>query len=127
MTTVRTGKPPHGVRLQIIDTAGGLVGCLTGGEAPHVGGVVLAVPRASLKGEGVGCDCWVSPVPGHKDAEVAASVAKMLCVALNVPVSITAGIHMDAATPGDIAAIVGNCERAGEKMLRRLKQASLTG
>lgn len=33
------------LKLQLYDTGNGLQGLLTGGETPHIGGVVLAVPR----------------------------------------------------------------------------------
>jgi hypothetical protein len=42
------GTGRHKVLLRLWDTSAGWVGSLTGGEAPHVGGVVLAVPRASM-------------------------------------------------------------------------------
>ena len=54
-----------------LDTGNGICLCLTGGEAPHVGGVVLAAPRPSLTGQGNSCDLWTATVPGHKDVYLA--------------------------------------------------------
>jgi len=118
---VTRGAPPHTVVFRAWDTSNGVVGCITGGESPHVGGVVLAVPRASLTGEGVSCDCWLSPVPGHKDLDIAVPIAKLICISMGVPVTITAGIHIDGATGDDIAEISINCKAAGDAMVSLLR------
>ena len=120
MLEVIKGAGPHRVEFRVWDTQRGFVGCLTGGESPHVGGVVLAVPRPSLTGHGTSCDCWLTPVPGHLDLDLAVPIAKAICKATGVPVSITAGLHMDNATGGDIETFSANCAAAGEEMLRLL-------
>ncbi len=117
---MRAGTGKHLVELRIWDTGNGRVGSLTGGEAPHVGGVVLAVPRPSLTGQGASCDIWLIPVPGHLDNDVAAPLAKELCKRLGVPVSLTSGIHVDDATPEDIALIKANCEAVSKELFARL-------
>ena len=122
MFEVNKGAPPHQIKFCVWDTSNGIVGCLTGGESPHVGGVVLAVPRASLTGTGNSCDCWIIPISGHKDAEVVAPIAEEFCKTLNVPVSLTAGVHMDSATSRDIKVFSENCADAGKEMLELLKQ-----
>ena len=114
-----TGK--HRVELKIWDTGNGWVGSLVGGEAPHVGGVVLAAPRPSLTGQGASCDLWLIPVPGHLDNDVAAPLAKELCSRLGVPVSLAAGIHIDRAGAEDIAQIRANCEAVGREFFVRLQ------
>jgi hypothetical protein len=106
---IAKGTGRHQVTLRLWDTSAGWVGSLTGGEAPHVGGVVLAVPRASLSGRGRSCDMWQIPVPGHLDHEAAAFLARRLCVELDEPISLTAGIHVDGATCEDITLIRENC------------------
>ena len=65
------------VRLEALDTGNGICLCLTGGEAPHVGGVVLAAPRPSLTGQGNSCDLWTATVPGHKDVYLAQNCRSM--------------------------------------------------
>ncbi len=118
---LRAGTGKHQVELKIWDTGNGWVGSLTGGETPHVGGVVLAVPRPSLTGQGASCDIWLIPVPGHLDNDVAAPLAKELCKRLGVPISLTSGIHVDHATLEDIALIKDNCDRVRKKLFSRLK------
>lgn len=119
MYEVRKGEGKHQVLLRMWDTSNGWVGSLTGGEAPHVGGVVLSIPRPSLTGRNKNsCDQWLIPVPGHKDLDVAAPLAKQICCHLYVSVSLTAGIHIENATKEDIAQIEANCLEAGREFLR---------
>lgn len=82
---------------------------LTGGEKSHIGAVVLAVPRPSLQGGVLSCDCWVTPVSAHKDHLVAQNIAQRLCPALNCVVSVSAGIHSDHASEDELQAIRLNC------------------
>lgn len=99
------------VVLKLENTGRGWYGSLTGGESPHVGGVVLAIPRRSLTGEGSSADLYLTPVPGHKDLEAAAPLAKSLAGRLGTPVSLTAGIHVDDASGEIIGEILNNCSQ----------------
>lgn len=103
------------IRLEALDTGGGVCLCITGGEAPHVGGVVLASPRPSLTGEGNSCDLWTATVPGHKDVCLAGKAARRLCTALSVNVSVTAGIHIDRAQEQELKEIEQNVMEALEE------------
>lgn len=98
------------ITLDLTDTGNGIHGLLTGGEKPHVGGVVLALPRPSLRGEGWSADVYITPVPGHKDVEVARPVAETLARELRLPVAITAGIHSDALCSEELSEIIGHCD-----------------
>ena len=75
---------------------------LTGGESPHIGGLVLSSPRKSLSGSGAGADSWIVPLPGHKDAVVAEKVADYICRTISEAVAVTAGIHIDDAKAGEL-------------------------
>ena len=102
------------ITLTLMDTGHGINGLLTGGEKPHVGGVVLALPRPSLLGKGWSADVYITPVPGHKDVNVARTVAEMLARELRIPVVITAGIHSDHLDPEELSKIVGYCDALTE-------------
>ena len=123
--SVESGTGDLRVVLDACSTDGqGLACFLSGGTRPHVGGVALASPGARIDGKGLShCDLWTSTVPGHKDVEVAAAVARRLCLATGEVVSVTAGIHVDDATPADIATLSENCLDAAD----RLVEASATG
>ena len=113
----QAGTGPYGVALRMWDTSRGWVGSLTGGQSPHVGGVVLAVPRPKSSGDGLTCDLYCIPVHGHKDAEGGAASAKRLAIGLNVPVSLTCGIHVDNADAEDLKALLANCDAVVSEFL----------
>lgn len=106
--------------LTLIDTGNGINGFLTGGEKPHVGGVVLALPRPSLSGEGWSADVYITPVPGHKDVNVAQTTAEMIARELHIPVAITAGIHSDNLVPEELNKIIGYCDTLTRSALKTL-------
>lgn len=119
----RQGEGRCRVVLTILDTGAGLQGLLIGGEGPHIGGVVMAVPRRSLTGTGWSSDLYVSPVPGHKDCEVAQPLADALARSVNCPVVITAGIHSDNLTLEELALIKECCQELTKKACEALKIA----
>lgn len=114
------------VRLTLIDTGNGLQGLLTGGEKPHVGGVVLALPRQSLQGEGWSSDVYITPVPGHKDVEVARTMAEALAQAILFPVTITAGIHSDHLNSQELGQIIQNCNNLTQTVLNFLESDGIS-
>lgn len=109
--SVRAGEGRLRVTLEVARTGGqGLACFLHGGTLPHVGGQALASPGPLLHGARLSrADLWVATVPGHKDAEVAAAVARRLCIATGEAVSVAAGIHIDDATPEQIEVLRRNC------------------
>jgi hypothetical protein len=67
-----------------------------GGEAPHVGCVVLAVPYASKAvAGGWSASCSVLTIPPHKEEPIARGVALRLAEASGQNVVVTAGVHDD--------------------------------
>jgi len=119
---VRAGEGDLRVTLSVTDTDGqGLVCFLYGGTLPHVGGHELASPGPLLHGAPLSrADLWVTTVPGHKDADAAAAVARRLCIATGQPVSVTAGIHVDNATGDEVKALYQRCLDAADAALDSL-------
>ena len=122
MIHIERGKGCTWVRLVAEDTGNGIAVFLSGGERPHVGGVVLAIPRKSLTGKGNSADVYVTPVPGHKDTEAAIPITKRLCISTTGPVSVTAGIHIENAAPQEIAEILQHCNAAVTELEERLRE-----
>lgn len=116
MRTVTTscGEGRLVVSCQLTTTGGqGIVAFLYGGDLPHVGGHALASPGPQLHGAQLShADVWSTTVPGHKDAELAALVARKLCLASGEPASVTVGIHVDDATPEQIKMLCTNAVEA---------------
>ncbi|MGN1140120.1 MAG: hypothetical protein ACI4TF_02865 [Oliverpabstia sp.] len=82
VTVTRLGKDYHVV--------------VQGGEKPHIGCVVLAIPRPSLTGDGsVSVTSSVLNVTGHKDEELCRHLAEMLARKKNAVTVCTGGFHVD--------------------------------
>lgn len=109
------------ISLILMDTGNGLNGLLTGGGKPHIGGVVLALPRPSLSGKGWSADVYITPVPGHKDVDVARTVADTLARGLRFPVVVTAGIHVDHLSPEELDQIISHCATLTQDALASFK------
>jgi hypothetical protein len=98
----QSGNGRCSLSLELWDTGSGVQGLLTGGEKPHIGGVALAVPRPSLTGEGWSSDLYLTPIPYHKDVELASPLADQLARLIRQPVVITAGVHSDSLTLAEL-------------------------
>ncbi len=115
--TVTCGEGRCRVELSATVTGQGISALLTGGELPHVGGVVMCVPRPSLTGEGTGCDTYILPAPGHKDTVAAQPVAEMICRRIGQVTVVVSGIHIEAALPHELACLMQNCEEVGRQLV----------
>ena len=114
------GEGRHRVCLMVHFTGDGLVCQLYGGDNPHVGAVVLTVPRPSLQDPGrISCNSSVLPLLGHKEDELAKPLAEGVAVHFNQPVVLVAGIHVDYASEEDIYQLVANCQEVLGQLLRR--------
>ncbi len=122
MIQVSCGEGRYQVTIAAIKTDEGIAVTITGGTKSHVGAVVLSSPRPSLKGEGNSCDSWIIPLPTHKDDIIAKEIAENFCRQLRVPVSVTAGVHIDNATIDELKLLRENCQKAGEQLLKLLSQ-----
>ncbi len=123
--TVSAGSDERlAVRLELKDTGRGWLGLLTGGESPHIGGVVLATPRPSLADPSkTSCDVASIPVSGHLDNEVGSEVAALLCKTMEDAVVVVSGIHADNASPDDITEIYRNVSNATGQMLDQIDRS----
>lgn len=80
---------------------------VSGGERPHIGCTVLALPRPSLDGsDKMSSTALVLNVMGHKDEEVCRYLAEKVSAGKKATVVCTGGIHMDGITKEQIAEIM---------------------
>lgn len=94
---------------------------LLGGDAPHVGAVAVAIPRAShARPAQRSATTSVLALVGHKDDELARSMASTLARRLAVTAVVAAGVHLRRAQPSDIAAVVRNARAAVKAILARV-------
>lgn len=78
-----------------------------GGDRPHIGCTVMAVPRSSLTGDGsVSVTFSVINVTGHKDEAVCRMLAEEFCRRYNCTAVCTGGFHVDGITAEQIAELM---------------------
>ena len=119
---VESGAGKYKVFLFATVTADGIMAVLTGGEKPHLGAVVLSIPRTSLAGcRGLSCTSSVIPLIGHMDDQAAKPLAEMLARGTGHPVSVSAGIHVNNADIEDIEKLKENCMDCGRRLLDLIK------
>ena len=79
----------------------------------------MAIPRASLSGNGtISSDCFILPVPGHKDYLIADKVAREVASRTNSITIVSAGIHNNNITLEEISAILHNIDNIIAEIIR---------
>lgn len=84
---------------------------LYGGTRPHIGAAALAGPAGGVQ---------TLALPSHRDDSVAAEAAGRFARAFACNVSVSAGIHIDSASPGEIRLLVENCRACCALLERKL-------
>jgi len=103
------GEGRYRVEAVVIPCGRDLAITVVGGTEPHIGAAVLAVPRPSLADAArSSASASVLCVTGHKDDELARKAAVSLASALGCIVTVSAGIHVDNASPEDIKILEQN-------------------
>jgi hypothetical protein len=112
------GAGRHRVWGSALFSVGGLSVNLLGGDAPHIGAVAVAIPRTSLaRLARRSATTSVFALVGHKDDELARSMATDLARHLGITVVVTAGVHVPRARSSDIAAVLRNARGAAKTIL----------
>lgn len=103
------------IRIQITKVGDDYNIVVSGGDRPHVGCTVLAVPRPSLTGDGhISVTSSVLNVTGHKDEAICRCLAEQVAQKQNAVTVCTGGVHMDQASPELIREILDAVKRAAE-------------
>lgn len=93
--------------------------CVRGGEKPHIGCMVQAVPRESLTGDGsLSVTSSVINVIGHKDEFLCRELAEQICRRSGAVVVCTGGFHMDGITKEQI----GEALEAAKEISSRIQE-----
>ena len=78
-----------------------------GGEKPHIGCTILALPRPSLTGDGSrSATASVLNVTGHKDEQICRYLAEQAAIRTGATVVCTGGFHVDDATQEQIREVM---------------------
>ena len=112
------GDQPYQVHFKALFVGDDLVITLGGGEKPHVGAVAVSIPRPSLENESkTSSSTSVFTMVGHKEDDLAKSLAGKISAELGKNVVLTTGVHVDNISLSGIEEIEGNCNRAVDKFL----------
>lgn len=99
-----------------------IVVILQGGEVPHVGAVVLTIPRPSLEDENqISHNSWIMPVLGHKDDEIARVCAEKITRSTGKTTVVIAGIHIHDARSEEIYHVIELCDQLVQQLLDKIK------
>lgn len=121
IVTTSAGEGRWRVEGAALATGAGVTLHLYGGERPHVGAVAMAVPRPSLRDPArTSATASVLAVTGHKDDELAKPLAELAAARLGQVAVVVVGVHVDAATPDDIARLSANAREATTRLLAQL-------
>ena len=112
----------YSVCCQIIPMGKDYTLAVYGGDAPHVGSVVMATARPSLTGEGVSVTSSVINGIGHKDEEVGRIFAETVAKAKFCTAVCSCGIHVDDIRPEQIAVVMEGCKRLLGQVVDSIQQ-----
>jgi len=97
---------------------------LLGGEISHIGAVAIGIPRPSLARAGRrSATTSVFALVGHKEDDLAKSLANDLARRIGIPTVVVAGVHLRRARSSDIAAVLRNAESALEAIAAHVASA----
>uniref|UniRef100_A0A7C1F3U9 Prenylated flavin chaperone LpdD-like domain-containing protein n=1 Tax=Ammonifex degensii TaxID=42838 RepID=A0A7C1F3U9_9THEO len=100
-------------------TGEGVIVHILGGEKPHVGAVVLSVPRPSRSEHGrLRANTTVVPLYGHRDDEIARPAAEKIATACAQPTVVVAGLHIEAATGEEVEMLVAHAAQAVDELVQ---------
>ena len=92
-----------------------------GGERPHIGTVVMSVPRPSLTGSGeISVTSSVINITGHKDEHICRYLAEQTAQYSNAVVVCTGGFHVDNITDGQLQEVLECVKDIGEEIKEKL-------
>ena len=94
-----------------------------GGTRPHIGAIGMAIPRPSLKDP----KKWSATSSnftfvGHKENALVKTISEKLASRLRKNVVVTAGVHWEDMTSGEIRSVENLLQKMSGQILKRLKR-----
>ena len=91
---------------------------IQGGDKPHIGCTVMAVPRPSLSGNGErSVTSSVVNLTGHKDERICRMLAEDVCRTCGKTVVCTGGFHLEQITMEQTKEVENAAKRLGVALL----------
>ncbi|BDU71995.1 proteasome assembly chaperone 4 family protein [Mesoterricola silvestris] len=91
---------------------------LSGGDREHIGAVALGLPRP----KGDGATTSVLAVLGHREDDLARSIATRLASRLGVAVSVACGIHVDDIRREELPVVLEMSGELADKLASQLER-----
>ena len=119
----------HLLRIEGILVGNDISVSVYGGQKPHIGAVAMSVMAPALhEPERLTCTEHMISVQGHKEADLARSVATHLAKIFECTVTVSCGIHYADATEEDISTVLALVKDMLDEFTRNLKdERSVTG
>lgn len=96
--------------------------CLEGGNVPHIGCVVQAVPRPSLKEDGsMSATASVLNLTGHKDEFLCRKLAEKICSGTGCVTVCTGGFHLDEIKKEQIEDVIQVVDEVCVELSKKMK------
>ncbi|MEI6125047.1 MAG: hypothetical protein WCQ99_00700 [Pseudomonadota bacterium] len=116
-----TGKGKYRIDAEVRFMGADIIISVWGGTKPHIGTVVISVPRPSLKNpQNISATSSVFNFTGHKDEAVARMFSEKIAAACNRNTVTTAGIHLDSITKNEVRKILKNAETLSVLLLKKI-------
>jgi hypothetical protein len=94
---------------------------ISGGDRPHVGCVVLALPSPARGRSGFAATSSILVIPSHKEEPIARPVAEAVCSRLGKVTTVTAGVHEDGIDRKGIESYLGLAEKLADAVVHRMR------
>lgn len=108
------------LRMTCVPMGSDLAVTLAGGQA-HIGAVAVSQARPSLRpGGGTSASTSVITLPGHKEDDLARSIAARFAARLDAVVTVACGIHLDAIRPEELQDVQDLADQLAGEALARL-------
>lgn len=113
----------HPLRVEGIRVGNDISVTVYGGQKPHIGGVAMSVMSPALhEPERLTCTEHMISVQGHKEADLARTVASHLAKMFECTITVSCGIHYTDATEEDITAVLALVDEMVDEFARILME-----
>jgi hypothetical protein len=126
MLTLSEGRHPFRMHAFVCGAGNDIQIFVVGGTSPHIGSVAISQSRRSLNKPGqLSCTTSVHNILGHKDDRISVMFSEAFCREFSCLVAVSAGVHLDDATPEDTEKLMRVAERLLKKSVSAWRQQTV--